>query len=265
MNIKHDTDFESLDIAMLALMAAEDVKETPVLIDGLQSLRYLTLELRAYVTASHEKERREQLLHTFFKEFHFRGNWENYYAAGNCMLDEVLRTRQGLPVTLGILLIHMARSVELSVRGVCFPGNFLVHFLDENVFVDPFTGQIWDREQQGIMLRAALGDLAKLEEKHLASANHKDILSRLLNVSKGCLLQERFLPEALRCSEILLAMHPDDPYEIRDRGLVYEQLECPQLAAQDYSYFIEQCPKDPVASVLKVQLAMLDHGTVIFH
>ena len=63
MNITHDTDFEGLDIAMLALMAAEDVQGQPVLIDGLQQLRLLRTAIRPYVTASDIKERRQQLLH----------------------------------------------------------------------------------------------------------------------------------------------------------------------------------------------------------
>ena len=56
----------------------------------------------------------------------------------------------------------------------------------------------------------------------------------------------------------VLRMKPGDPLETRDRGFIYEQLDCPRFAADDFEYFIEQCPDDPVADVLKVQLAALD-------
>ena len=46
-------------------------------------------------------------------------------------------------------------------------------------------------------------------------------------------------------------MKPGDPLETRDRGFIYEQLDCPRFAADDFEYFIEQCPDDPVADVLK--------------
>lgn len=266
MNIRPDTDFESMDIAMLALMAAEDICEQPILINGLQMLRRLRNDILPSITASCSIERRKQLLDVFYREIKFSGNAQNYYGAENCLLHEVMQTRKGLPITLGILLMHLAQSVELSVRGICFPGNFLVQFTDEaDVFIDPFTGQEWNQAYQSIMLKAALGNLSQLSESHLEHASNKQIINRLLSVSKGCLLQARLLPEALRCSEVLLVMNPDDPYEIRDRGIVYEQLECPQLAASDYAYFIEQCPKDPVSSMLKVQMALLDNSAVIFH
>ncbi len=266
MNIRQDTDFESLDIAMLALMASEDIREEPILMDGLAMLRTLRNEIRPYVTASSSVDRRKQLLTAFYHHLQFSGNTENYYLPENCLLDDVLKSRKGLPVTLGIILMNLAHSVELSVRGVCFPGNFLVHFTDEeDVYIDPFTGAEWDKTHQSLMLRASLGNLTELTSDHLAHASNKEIIKRLLSVAKGCLLQSQLLPEALRCSEVLLTLNPDDPYEIRDRGLVYEQLECPQLAASDYAYFIEHCPKDPVSSVLKVQMALLDDRTVVVH
>lgn len=266
MNITADTDYEGLDIAMLALMAAEDILDQPVLIDGLQQLRALRTAIKPYITASDDQGRREQLLHAFYHEFNFSGDWEHYYAPENCLLNHVLTQRSGLPITLGIVLMHLAQAIELPVRGVCFPGNFLLLFPGQTpVFIDPFTGEIWDQTQQALMLRASLGDLTQMDSKYTKEADQHQILSRLLSISKGCLLQNRCLPEALRCSEVLLVMNPDDPYEIRDRGLVYEQLECPQLAAEDYAYFIEQCPQDPVATVLKVQLQMLDHDAITLH
>jgi len=266
MNITHDTDFQGLDIALLALMASEDVQDQAVLIDGLQQLRLLRAAIRPYVTACDLKERRAQLLHAFYHELHFSGDTQNYYAAENCLLDHVLAKRSGLPITLGILLMHLAQSVELPVRGVCFPGNFLLMFPDDSpVFIDPFTGEEWGLAQQSLMLRATLGDLIQMDAKYTKEADQRQILLRLLSITKACMLQARRLPDTLRCTSVLLIMNPDDPYEIRDRGLVYEQLECPQLAANDYSYFIEQCPQDPVASVLKIQLACLDDSVITLH
>ncbi len=266
MNITRDTDFEGLDIAMLALMVSEDIQDQPVLIEGLQLLRDLRAEIRPYISASDDQGRREQLLHAFYHELKFSGDWNNYYAPENCLLEQVLSQRSGLPITLGIVLMHLAHSIELPVRGVCFPGNFLLLFPgDEPVFIDPFTGEAWDNEQQSLMLRANLGDLTRMESKYIQEADQCQILSRLVSVTKACMLQSRCLPEALRASEVSLVMNPDDPYEIRDRGLLYEQLECPQFAAHDYSYFIEHCPQDPVTPVLKVQLAMLDHDAIILH
>lgn len=266
MNINQDTDFESLDIAILALMAAEDIQDKPVLVDGLHQLRRLQNEIYPLITQADDEGRKQQLLTAFYHQLNFSGNWQNYYAPENCLIEQVIDRRVGLPISLGIVLMSLAHAIELPVRGVCFPGNFLLRFPhQEQQLIDPFTGEIWNRNQQSLMLRATLGDLTEMESKYTADATHKQILMRLITVAKGCMLQNRCLPEALRCSEILLSLNPDDPYEVRDRGLVYEQLECPKLAAQDYAYFVEQCPQDPVAAILKAQIARLDSCAVTLH
>ena len=82
--------------------------------------------------------------------------------------------------------------------------------------------------------------LATLSDDHLEPAGQREIIERLLNVNKGALLREERMTEALRCSELLLRMKPGDPLETRDRGFIYEQLDCPRFAADDFEYFIEQ-------------------------
>ncbi|MGK2889330.1 MAG: tetratricopeptide repeat protein [Candidatus Malihini olakiniferum] len=57
---------------------------------------------------------------------------------------------------------------------------------------------------------------------------------------------------ALRASEAVLQFDPEDPYEIRDRSLRYAQLDCNHIALSDLSYFVEQCPEDPVSEMIKV-------------
>ena len=99
----------------------------------------------------------------------------------------------------------------------------------------------------------------------LRAADQREIIERLLNVSKGSQVQAGELLLALRCSELLLCLNPDDPYEVRDRGLLYAQLECEPWAAEDLSFFIEQCPSDPVVGLLKEQLARLDDRAPTLH
>jgi regulator of sirC expression with transglutaminase-like and TPR domain len=64
---------------------------------------------------------------------------------------------------------------------------------------------------------------------------------------------------------LALTFVPDDPYEIRDRGFIYQQLECHQIAMSDYQYFIENCPDDPAADLLKNQMHMLRSAPVTLH
>ena len=63
---------------------------------------------------------------------------------------------------------------------------------------------------------------------------------------------------ALLCSDILLRLDPENAYEVRDRGFLFQQLDCFQLACNDFTYFIEQCPKDPIVSLLEQQIKRMN-------
>ncbi len=266
-NLTPETDFEQLELAMLALMVAEDVQDEPVLLPGLHALAELRLQVSQWVTAEEEAERIEQLRSAFFGELGFHGDSDHFFQPENCLLDQVLAKRSGIPVSLGIVLIHLARSLAIPVAGICFPGHFMIRLGTgkQARILDPFSGEYLSRAQLELRLRGSLGDLARLEDKHLQAADQREIIERLLNVSKGSQVQAGELLLALRCSELLLCLNPDDPYEVRDRGLLYEQLECEPWAAEDLSFFIEQCPSDPVVGLLKEQLARLDDRAPTLH
>lgn len=70
---------------------------------------------------------------------------------------------------------------------------------------------------------------------------------------------------ALACSDLALLINPEDPHEIRDRGYIYQQLDCCHAAAGNYSYFIEQCPEDPAADLLKLQVQALNAEPLTLH
>ena len=252
------TDFEAHDLAELALSVSDEILGHGGA--GEAELARLDTWLDEAIVEGDCDEVRRQLLQGFYQTLGFRGDWQDYFSAANCDLNQVLVQRKGIPVSLGILIIQLGRKIGLDVEGICFPGHFLVSFagLEGEVYVDPFNGDELSLHRIELLLRGALGNLATLSDDHLQPCGQWDIIERLLNVNKGALLREERMTEALRCSELLLRMKPGDPLETRDRGFIYEQLDCPRFAADDFEYFIEQCPDDPVADVLKTQLASLD-------
>lgn len=64
---------------------------------------------------------------------------------------------------------------------------------------------------------------------------------------------------------MLLAISPNDPYEIRDRGYVLEELDCQHAAVDDYQYFVEQCPDDPSAQLLRLQIEAWANPQHVLH
>src|SRR5215210_2061432 len=62
---------------------------------------------------------------TLFDELGFRGNVENYYDPRNSYLNEVIDRHTGIPITLTVVYMEVARRVGLHVEGVGMPGHFI--------------------------------------------------------------------------------------------------------------------------------------------
>src|SRR5579872_7488018 len=61
-----------------------------------------------------------------FDELHFSGNDTQYEDPRNSCLNEVLDRRTGIPITLALIYLEVARRAGLPVEGINFPGHFLV-------------------------------------------------------------------------------------------------------------------------------------------
>lgn len=215
-----------------------------------------------------EKEKFESFLRFFYAELGFQGDSEAYFSSENVFIDTVLKRRKGIPVSLGALFIYFAGNLGFPVEGVTFPTQFLVKLDwpdEETQYINPYNGEYVAKKILTAWLIGQEGPLAKLKPEHLKTADHPTIIGRWLAVTKSALLREERYTLALKCTDLALTFVPDDPYEIRDRGFIYQQLDCHQIAKTDFQFFIEQCPEDPAAELLKSQLRALDESVVTIH
>ncbi len=251
---------ERIDLAEAALCVAEE--EYPELDPGRYRARLDELgerARRALTGTSGLRGQVERLNRLLFVEERFRGNRERYDDPRNSYLNEVLDRRTGIPITLSLVYLEVARRAGLRMRGIGFPGHFLVGCdLGAAIVVDAFHGSILDVEACQALLRAALGPEAVLEpETHLRAATPRQILARLLTNLKLLYTRSRDYARALACSERILLLVPEAPGELRDRGLLYAELECFAAAAADLERYLEQAVGDPAAPVLAQRLAAL--------
>ena len=217
----------------------------------------------------------QDLIAALYGPLGFTGDWERFFAVDNCLMDRVLSRRRGIPVSMAVLVLYLCERFGIRAEGISFPGHFLVRIFAEPVsetdialdstdnhdssdIIDPFTGNSLSHHQIEQLLRGARGNLATLTPQHLVAAEPLEVIMRLLNVTKASFIHHQHFTHALMCSQLLLTLKPDCPLERRDRGFLYEQLECHELAVDDFEYFIEQCPDDPLAEVLKIQVMALD-------
>jgi regulator of sirC expression with transglutaminase-like and TPR domain len=144
----------------------------------------------------------------------FRGNAEDYEALDNSHVGRVLATRRGLPITLAILLIEVARGSGRQAAGINFPGHFLVAV--DGQLVDPFVMAPLRPEQ-------AIARLPSAERKRPAaelfpSASPQAVALRMLNNLKGVFAGRATWHRALETVDAQLAVAPQQPAVQLERG-----------------------------------------------
>ena len=157
-----------------------------------------------------------------FQEHGFRGNHEHYFDPRNSFLNEVLDRRTGIPISLSVLYIEVAQRVGLSLRGVGFPGHFLVKYVGdhEEIVVDPFNqGEIVSQKSLETMLYRLYGGKIAFDPDLLEPISKKQILKRMLNNLKIIYLRQNDLIKGLSIVDRLMVLDPASGEDIRDRGL----------------------------------------------
>lgn len=222
--------------------------------------------LRARITPDTVPAERLRLLTQLFHgELGFAGNLNNYYAAENSFVHEVLRTRRGIPITLAVLLLELAEHAGLRASGVAFPGHFLFKCrmgLGE-VVIDPFTGQAMSATRLDELLAVYRhgselpADLELPLEFFLRAASARQILARMLRNLKEVHRATGDWPRLLAVQQRLVVLLPGDAAERRDRGLVLDVLGHRAAAADDLAYYLAGQVDAPDAAKLRQRLAEL--------
>jgi regulator of sirC expression with transglutaminase-like and TPR domain len=198
----------------------------------------------------------------FFHELGFRGNVNNYYDRGNSLVPRVLATRRGIPITLAVLYIEMAKQAGLAAQGVSFPGHFLVKVSMPRgeVVIDPFSGQSLSREDLEERLAPYRQTSAMPDEDpvplslYLQGAAPREVIARMLRnlkaIHRGACDWQRLAAVQQR----LVILLPEDWEERRDRALVLAELGCHKLAAEELAVYLHQRPQAADAPLLRTHL-----------
>ena len=158
----------------------------------------------------------------------------------------MLDRRTGIPLTLSVLYLEIGRRIGLALEGVSFPGHFLVRLplRSAMLVLDPFSGGEPQAEAdlrarlRRVVPEGAAGPVPLDElplDQFLEPAGKRQILARLLRNLKG-IYREADKPERLLAVlNRMLTVAPDAHGELRERGLVYQKLECYRVALKDLS------------------------------
>ncbi|MEM8704963.1 MAG: transglutaminase-like domain-containing protein [Actinomycetota bacterium] len=118
----------------------------------------------------------------------FRGDVGDYHRAENSYLDEVLRRRRGMPITLAVVLLSIARRLDLTLDPIGAPGHFLVAERSTGRLLDPFDRAAEQHRGDIAARMAALGAQVDLDEA-LAPVSDQAVVARVLNNLTNTMVQ----------------------------------------------------------------------------
>jgi regulator of sirC expression with transglutaminase-like and TPR domain len=197
-----------------------------------------------------------------FDELGFQGASDDYYDPRNSFLNEVLERRIGIPITLAIVYIALARAIGLPVHGISFPGHFLVRCAvhDGTVVLDPFhkgvSLGIPELKKRLASLQGEVPTNAVLLAM-LAPAGPREVLARLLRNLRSIYTHHKQYGEALSATTQILDLNPDNAHEWRERAGLHLMLECFRAALGDFQRYLALVPDAEDADAIRARIVDL--------
>jgi regulator of sirC expression with transglutaminase-like and TPR domain len=191
----------------------------------------------------------EKINHQLYKIENFKGNQDDYYNPSNSLLNIVIKRKTGNPITLSILYIQLAHSVNFRLYPVNFPSHFMVkHVLDDEeneIIIDPFNeGRIMDDYSLKELLDHFYPKMnIALTRKLVDKASNHDVIIRMLNNLKTSFFECQDLYNAELVNEMILDINNDDQHSLRDKGMIFLHKKRYEQALEFFNLYLERFPE----------------------
>jgi regulator of sirC expression with transglutaminase-like and TPR domain len=197
-----------------------------------------------------------------FEEEGFRGNAEDYYDPRNSFLNDVLDRKLGIPITLAVVYMEVARRVGFPLVGVGMPGHFLLKHYDvegREVLIDPFNrgGILTAKDCQRCLDEIYGGGQMPLQPEFLVAVSRRQVLVRMLNNLKSIYLSGRNFRKALPIVDLILAIYPRSPEDVKQRALLRWSLGQTRGALADLDDYLKMSPDASDADEIRQTAASL--------
>jgi regulator of sirC expression with transglutaminase-like and TPR domain/S1-C subfamily serine protease len=197
-----------------------------------------------------------------FQELGFHGSRGDYYNRSNSYVNEVLDDREGIPITLALVYMELAKRLGVAIEGVGLPGHFLVRHAPagaEPRWIDVFDGAtILDRDGVAKLYRDLQG--RDLTDDLLAPVGPKAILVRMINNLLSIATREDDAPAMHRYLDAILAVDPESGRDRVMRMLVANRLGRKDAARSDALWLLDRAPDEIDLAAVHRFLEALDQG-----
>ena len=212
--------------------------------------RLLERARRRVAVGAEPLERVQALGQFFFSDLGFGGNLNDYYNPDNSDLHRVLQTRRGIPISLALLWLELARGLGVEAEGISFPGHFLMRVnLDGGMLVlDPMNGQSLGRDDLRLRIEewqprlpaAPNGDLPLTA--FLQACTPRQMLTRMLRNLQDIHRSQHDWPRLVAVQDRLIVLLPQAWEEYRERGLALAEQGERRRAAADLDRYLRERP-----------------------
>ncbi len=212
-----------LDLAALQLATIEypdlDIGLSLELLDGHAGA------IRRLIPESADGERFVRLTnHYLFERIGFAGNSEDYFNPRNSCLNNVLAAHTGIPITLSIVYMELARRLGRPVYGVGLPGHYIVQYDDGGyaTYIDVFhRGTLLDKSDC-LDIAGKAGKTHGSESSSLLARNgNRQTILRMIRNLRGCYLRSGAYAKALRAFDLMVEAEPLSADERRNRAALH--------------------------------------------
>jgi regulator of sirC expression with transglutaminase-like and TPR domain len=190
-----------------------------------------------------------------FAEEMFRGNTVDYYNPLNSFLNDVLDRRLGIPITLSLIYLEVARRIGFPLFGVGMPGHFLLKHYDiagRSTLIDVFEGgRVVTEDDCQKKLNAIWDGQLVLQPQFLLPVTRRQMLTRMLNNLKTIYLSQRNFRKTLRIVDLILVSYPRSPEDVKQRAVLRYNLDDYRGALTDFEEYVRMLPDASDAEEIK--------------
>jgi regulator of sirC expression with transglutaminase-like and TPR domain len=184
-----------------------------------------------------------------FGQEDFRGNTDDYYDPRNSFLNEVLDRKLGIPITLSLVYMEVARRVGFPLVGVGMPGHFLLKHYDvegRSLLIDPFdAGAIVSAYECRARFEGVHQGQLEWKPEYLVTVSSRQMLTRILNNLRSIYMASRNLRKALAIIDMILAIYPRSPEDVKQRALIRFATGSLRGSLNDLEDYMKMSPDAP--------------------